>query len=59
MAIKVEVGDKVRPGQDLLIIEAMKMENIVLAEREGVVAELLVQVGENVSAKQELVRIET
>ena len=37
----------------------MKMENIVLAEREGVVAELLVQVGENVSAKQELVRIET
>ena len=59
VAIKVEVGDKVRPGQDLLIIEAMKMENIVLAEREGVVAELLVQVGENVSAKQELVRIET
>jgi propionyl-CoA carboxylase alpha chain len=58
VALKVAVGDKVRVGQDLLVIEAMKMENIVLAEREGTIAEILIAEGESVSTKQELLRYE-
>lgn len=58
VAIKVAVGEKVRAGQDLLIMEAMKMENILLAEREGVIAEIFIKEGENVQAKQELMRFE-
>jgi propionyl-CoA carboxylase alpha chain len=36
-AIHVTVGDKVEAGQPLAIVEAMKMENILRAEKSGVV----------------------
>jgi propionyl-CoA carboxylase alpha chain len=36
-AIHVSVGDKVEAGQPLAIVEAMKMENILRAEKSGVV----------------------
>jgi pyruvate carboxylase subunit B len=56
--IHVAPGDEVRRGQGLLILEAMKMENEIVAPRDGVVAELLVIAGQAVDNGDELVRLE-
>jgi len=46
--IYVEVGDAVKPGQRILMLEAMKMENNIDADREGVVKEIRVQKNDSV-----------
>lgn len=46
--ILVNVGDEVKKGDNLLIMEAMKMENNVLAEKDGVVKTIKVNVGDAV-----------
>ena len=46
--ILVKVGDKVQEDDELVIIEALKMENPVYAPRDGVVKELKVSKGEQV-----------
>jgi propionyl-CoA carboxylase alpha chain len=56
--VKVKVGDEVTRGQDLLILEAMKMENILYAERDAVVKEVLVKKGDSVSVNQYLIKFE-
>ena len=47
--ILVEVGDEVLEGQDVAIIEAMKMENVLSAEARGTVREVAVKIGENLN----------
>lgn len=44
--IKVNVGDKVESGQELFIIESMKMMIPLEADKEGVVKEIKVNVGD-------------
>ena len=56
--IKVKSGEAVKKGQVLLVYEAMKMENDVPAERDGVVKRLLVKPDEVVAADQALVEFE-
>ena len=46
--ILVNVGDEVKKGDNLLIMEAMKMENNVLAEKDGVVKTIKVKEGQAV-----------
>jgi biotin carboxyl carrier protein len=48
IAIKINVGDSVEKGQELMTMEAMKMHNPVLANTTGIVKELLVQTGDPV-----------
>ncbi len=48
LQVKVNIGDKVKKGDVLMIMEAMKMENEVLASKEGVVETIKVNVGDNV-----------
>jgi acetyl-CoA/propionyl-CoA carboxylase biotin carboxyl carrier protein len=48
--VLVAVGDVVEVGRALCVLEAMKMENEVDAERAGTVAEVHVSAGDNVSA---------
>lgn len=55
--VKVKVGDKVKKGDILLIIEAMKLENEVVSPFDGEVAEVLVAKGQNVAAKDVVVTI--
>lgn len=50
IAINVNVGDSVTNGQELIVMEAMKMHNPVLASTKGVVKEILVQAGDAVQA---------
>lgn len=49
-------GTEVRTGDDLVIIEAMKMRNAVKASRDGYVDEVLVKEGEIVAADQPLIK---
>jgi acetyl-CoA carboxylase biotin carboxyl carrier protein len=53
----VEVGDRIRVGQTLCIIEAMKLMNEIEAEISGEVMEILVQNTESVEYDQPLMRI--
>jgi len=45
IAVKVNVGDRAKKGQELIIIEAMKMHKPVLAAIDGVVNEIFVKQG--------------
>jgi biotin carboxyl carrier protein len=56
-AILVREGDKVKAGQKILIMEAMKLENKLPATRDGVVKHILVRDGDIVSQGQELIVI--
>jgi propionyl-CoA carboxylase alpha chain len=55
VAVSVAVGDEVVAGQELLIIEAMKMRHVVRADRAGRVAELPVRAGSTVEVGAVLV----
>jgi acetyl-CoA/propionyl-CoA carboxylase biotin carboxyl carrier protein len=54
----VEAGDRVEVGQPVLILEAMKMENVIAATSSGTVVELLVGPGDSVGAGDPLVKLE-
>jgi biotin carboxyl carrier protein len=53
--IDVNVGDQVTRGQKLLVLEAMKMENEIVAPHDGTVSEVCVQAGALVNAGDTLV----
>jgi acetyl-CoA carboxylase carboxyltransferase component/biotin carboxylase len=57
-SVEVEVGDGVVAGAPVLIIEAMKMEHVVVAGTEGWVSQVTVSVGQTVSEGQVLARVE-
>jgi acetyl-CoA carboxylase biotin carboxyl carrier protein len=54
----INVGDTVREGQTLLIIEAMKVMNPIAAPRAGKIASVLIETGQPVEYDQPLVVIE-
>ena len=56
--IKVAVGDAVKVGQRLMVLEAMKMENNVDSDKEGTVAEIRVGTGDSVLEGDVLIVIE-
>jgi len=56
--IEVEVGEEVKEGQGLLILEAMKMENEIKAHQSGRVKQILVSNGKPVDKGEVLIRLE-
>mgnify|MGYP003459324328 FL=1 len=56
--VKVNVGDTVAKGDLLLILEAMKMENSIVADRDGKVTAINVKNGDSVLEGTDLVIIE-
>ena len=52
VSIDVSVGDTVQPGQTLAVIDAMKMENVLTAERLGVVSKISVTAGDSLATDQ-------
>lgn len=58
IAIYVQVGEEVKAGQVVLVIEAMKMETEIQAPMNGVVAEVLCQKGDKVTPEQVLIRMD-
>jgi biotin carboxyl carrier protein len=59
LAVKVAVGDEVEPGQPVVVLEAMKMENELAAEHAGTVARIHVEPGATVRAGELLVELES
>ncbi|MBU4260964.1 MAG: acetyl-CoA carboxylase biotin carboxyl carrier protein subunit [Proteobacteria bacterium] len=57
LELAVAEGDKVLVGQKLLVLEAMKLENIITAEWAGVVKKILVSEGDAVNHDQKLIII--
>jgi 3-methylcrotonyl-CoA carboxylase alpha subunit len=59
LSFAIKTGDKVRKGQPLAVMEAMKMEHTINAPADGVVAELMYAPGDQVIEGAELLRMAT
>lgn len=55
LEFKVKPGDTVKPGDILLVYEAMKMENNLMADRAGTIARLLIDEGEVMATDQPII----
>lgn len=58
LQVFVKNGDNVKLGDKLVMYEAMKMENTIIAEKDGTVKNLSVQPGDNVLQDEKLMEIE-
>lgn len=58
MQVFVKEGDHVKLGDKLVMYEAMKMENIIAAEKDGLIKNLKVQPGDTVLQGQTLMEID-
>ncbi len=58
VALNVKEGDKVEAGQPLAVVEAMKMENVLQAQKSGVVAKLPVSVGDRLQVDEVIMEFE-
>lgn len=56
--IHMKPGDTVADGQEILVLEAMKMENPITATNSGKITEIRVNVGDKVATKQVLIVID-
>lgn len=56
--VAVEVGDEVQDGQALCTVEAMKMENILRAERKGVVSKINASAGDSLAVDEIIMEFE-
>jgi biotin carboxyl carrier protein len=56
--VLVQVGDQVQPGQGLVVVEAMKMENEIGSPKAGKVVAIHVEPGRNVEGGASLVVVE-
>jgi biotin carboxyl carrier protein len=57
VTLKVKEGEKVKPGTPLLVLEAMKMQNEIVSNTDGVVREIRVSEGDFVESRDILVII--
>jgi len=58
VAVRVVPGQRVSKGEDMLVVEAMKMENALRAPRAGIVRAIHVAAGDMVAPGRPLVEIE-
>jgi propionyl-CoA carboxylase alpha subunit len=56
--IAVDTGQEVKAGEELAVVEAMKMENVLRAERDGTVAKIHVQAGASLAVDQAILEFE-
>ena len=58
ISIAVEKGQKVKAGEELAVVEAMKMENVLRADRDAVVCSLKAGVGDSLIVDQVIMDFE-
>ncbi|MFN0041922.1 MAG: acetyl-CoA carboxylase biotin carboxylase subunit [Alphaproteobacteria bacterium] len=58
VSVTVKAGQDVKAGEELAVIEAMKMENVLRAERDGRVGKLHAQAGESLAVDQPILEFE-
>jgi propionyl-CoA carboxylase alpha chain len=56
--IDVEIGQEVQEGQSLCTVEAMKMENILRAERKGIVVKIHAEAGTSMGVDDVIMEFE-
>jgi propionyl-CoA carboxylase alpha chain len=56
--LTVQVGQKVKAGEELAVIEAMKMENVLRAEQDAVVAKVLAAPGDSLAVDQAIIEFD-
>ena len=59
VSVMVEEGQEVQDGQALAIVEAMKMENTLRAEKKGVIAKINAAAGDNLAVDEVIMEFET
>ncbi|MCH5214901.1 MAG: biotin/lipoyl-binding protein [Muribaculaceae bacterium] len=59
LELKVKAGDTVKAGDVLLTYEAMKMENNLISERDGVIGKILIEEGEVMATDQPIIQFGT
>ena len=57
ITVLVQEGEKVEEGQSILILEAMKMENNIVAPQDCIIQRILVKDGQSVKGNEELVQL--
>ena len=57
LGVKVSIGQAVKKGEVVAVLEAMKMENDIVALEDGTIASINVNVGDSVETNQTLVTI--
>ena len=58
ISIDVEIGDTVHAGQALAVVEAMKMENVLKAERDCVIKTIHAAVGDTLEPDQPVIEFQ-
>jgi len=58
MSLEVEEGDEVAAGDTLCVVEAMKMENVLKAERDGTVSKILAKPGDSLNVDAVILEFE-
>ncbi|MEM7251021.1 MAG: acetyl/propionyl/methylcrotonyl-CoA carboxylase subunit alpha [Pseudomonadota bacterium] len=57
--VSVDVGETVKAGQELAVVEAMKMENVLHASQDGVIAAIVAEAGASLSVEQPILEFES
>mmetsp|Transcript_20317 Transcript_20317/g.39854 ORF Transcript_20317/g.39854 Transcript_20317/m.39854 type:complete len:714 (-) Transcript_20317:319-2460(-) len=58
ISVAVHEGQEVYAGQELAVVEAMKMQNVLRAERNGIVKKVYAEAGSTLSVDQEIIEFE-
>ncbi|MCR9266773.1 MAG: biotin/lipoyl-binding protein, partial [Alphaproteobacteria bacterium] len=58
VTVEVEEGQEVKTGEPLIIVEAMKMENVLRAETDGTIKSVKVEAGNSVAADELMIEFE-
>ena len=58
MRLSVSEGTAVKAGEELAVVEAMKMENVLRAERDGTVSKVCTSAGESLNLDQVILEFE-
>ncbi|CCG06919.1 acetyl-CoA carboxylase biotin carboxylase subunit [Pararhodospirillum photometricum] len=58
VSLAVEEGSEIKAGETLAVVEAMKMENILKAERDGIVARIHARPGDSLAVDQKILEFE-
>ncbi|MES9938636.1 MAG: biotin/lipoyl-containing protein, partial [Sedimenticola sp.] len=56
--VSVAAGQEVKAGEELAVIEAMKMENVLRAEQDAVVAKVAAEPGDSLMVDQAIIEFE-
>ena len=56
--LAVEEGQEVKSGEELAVVEAMKMENVLRAERDGIIATVHARPGASLAVDQAILEFE-